>query len=821
MSCSDILFLISIGILIGSIILCFRKHKELPKESDSISPIYFLMGGVFCSAFLLFLPLYYHMYANSPNTCFHSVISSIHHAIQLFTVDADRDIIKECYEIVGSHIAKCHAFLLSFEYIIAPSLSASFILLFIKKSSPAIKYAMQRPTETHIFSELNEKSITLAESILNNRKKKKISIVFTDVFENNEETSFEQLKRAKGLGAICFKKDLLAFNPERRRKLDKIIFYVMGEDETENINHAIALSKKSYKNVEECKIYVFTTRDECEYLINQRDEKEPAKEDEERHPKIRRINEISSLIYHYLDEQGYDKLYRSTQALSPLTDGKKTWKAINAVIIGVGLHGTEMIKALSWFCQMEGYRLRIDAFDKDPLAEKRFFASCPGLMINHNTDWSSDDAICEINIHAGIDVTTNDFFKEIMSLGETTYVLISLGSDIMNIRTAIKVRTCFAQASVTTREQVKEKIKISNKEEDKRPTCKQKKEPEPEIEEQVVPIIQAIVYKTYESQNFTKLINYRAENYWIEFIGGITSTYKEEVIINSDLENRSKKIHKLYYEVDTFDEYEYYYRSSCAAAIHIKAIAQELAEHKYINKPLDKGLLLEIDMFLKVINLFAFKAGSNDCKCSKPQECPGQALFKWAKEVYKEIIYPITEKLDAFSWESWSKGELLPQERVDAINGKWSTNTEILGAYIKPLEDWNFLAYEYSGIKESFEAIKANKGEKEEFKGINQQILRNCVLNLMDYAKNNQSRLKRVLYYILLEEKLKEQEHRRWNAYMRSEGFIYNAKRFDLGKMHSDIRPYSELPSSEKNKDIHMDMICSQLKELLEENVSA
>ena len=74
---------------------------------------------------------------------------------------------------------------------------------------------------------------------------------------------------------------------------------------------------------------------------------------------------------------------------------------------------------------------------------------------------------------------------------------------------------------------------------------------------------------------------------------------------------------------------------------------------------------------------------------------------------------------------------------------------------------------------------------------------------------------------ILLEEKLKEQEHRRWNAYMRSEGFIYNAKRFDLGKMHSDIRPYSELPSSEKNKDIHMDMICSQLKELLEENVSA
>ena len=57
MSCSDILFLISIGFLIGSIILCVKKYKELPKESDSISPIYFLMGGVFCSAFLLCMAL--------------------------------------------------------------------------------------------------------------------------------------------------------------------------------------------------------------------------------------------------------------------------------------------------------------------------------------------------------------------------------------------------------------------------------------------------------------------------------------------------------------------------------------------------------------------------------------------------------------------------------------------------------------------------------------------------------------------------------------------------------------------------------------------
>ena len=430
----------------------------------------------------------------------------------------------------------------------------------------------------------------------------------------------------------------------------------MGEDETENINHAIALSQKCFKNVEDCKLYVFTTRDECEYLINQRDKKEPAKEEEGKRPEVRRINEISSLIYHYLDEQGYDKLYTTARVLPPSTKGDKTWKVINAVIIGVGLHGTEMIKALSWFCQMEGYRLRIDAFDKDPLAQKRFTASCSELMNNQNTRLSCEDAICEIKFHVGIDVTTDEFFEAIKSLNKpsepdkTTYALIALGSDIMNIRTAIKVRTCFAQAGVTTREQVKELEEGKS-----RPA---------------EPIIQAIVYKAYEcqtsesgaelhrrdnsvykeneSQNDTKLINYKKENYSIEFIGGIASTYQEKVIINSELEERAKKIHTLYYDEETFIEYEYFYRSSCAAAIHIKAIARELSEHKFtyasekpnelITESVDPNLLLQVDLFLKVINLFTFEPNSTGCKCSilqwkeKKDYCPGLELFNWAND---------------------------------------------------------------------------------------------------------------------------------------------------------------------------------------------
>ena len=51
-----------------------------------------------------------------------------------------------------------------------------------------------------------------------------------------------------------------------------------------------------------------------------------------------------------------------------------------------------------------------------------------------------------------------------------------------------------------------------------------------------------------------------------------------------------------------------------------------------------------------------------------------------------------------------------------------------------------------------------------------------------------------------------EQEHKRWNAYMRSEGYRYSgstdkATRNDLGKLHNNLVPYSYLAESETKKD--------------------
>ena len=44
-------------------------------------------------------------------------------------------------------------------------------------------------------------------------------------------------------------------------------------------------------------------------------------------------------------------------------------------------------------------------------------------------------------------------------------------------------------------------------------------------------------------------------------------------------------------------------------------------------------------------------------------------------------------------------------------------------------------------------------------------------------------------------------EHRRWNAYMRSEGFCYSPRRNDLAKTHNLLIPFDKLTEDEKRKD--------------------
>lgn len=102
---------------------------------------------------------------------------------------------------------------------------------------------MAQTKKHYIMSELNDKSIALAKSIYD--RQKSVVIVFTDVFEQNEEDDYELLMQARDINAICLKKDISHL--DFTNKKGDVEIFLIGNDESENVSKAVRITTEINK----------------------------------------------------------------------------------------------------------------------------------------------------------------------------------------------------------------------------------------------------------------------------------------------------------------------------------------------------------------------------------------------------------------------------------------------------------------------------------------------------------------------------------------------------------------------------------------------
>ena len=509
-------FLISVCILLLAIIFAVSVYFGKYKRGRFTTPFRIVFAGVFISVFICLLPINYNILLDVNNSLFKTFLFSIQNTLQVFSLDADNEIIRNNISCPDIWLSNAYSVFFSIIFVLAPVLTFGIILSFFKNVTAYFRYIIHYNGDMYIFSELNEKSLSLGRDIKNNHKR--AVIIYTDVFDNNDEVSFEQIEQAKEFHAILFKKDILALNLKIHSPKASIFLFTIGKDETENINQSLKLIE-SFKERENTRLYNFSTRIDSGLLLANADYGKL---------KVRRINEVRSIVNRILYDNG-EQLFNNARIIAG--DEKK----ITAVMIGLGGHGTEMLKALSWYCQMDGYHVDIHAFDIDDKAEEKFNAIAPELMSKEYNGVKIDgEAEYNIIIHSGFDVNTKSFIDEIYKLVDTTYVFVSLGSDEMNIKNAVELRRVF------------ERMRIN-------------------------PVIQSIIYNSDEKDALIGLKNYNGTPFNIEFIGDIKSSYSENVIMNSELERSALSRHLKWGKEEEFWRYEYNYNSSVASAIHMKA----------------------------------------------------------------------------------------------------------------------------------------------------------------------------------------------------------------------------------------------------------
>lgn len=498
------------------------------------------MIGVFLSAFVLLIPVYRQELADQENPFLRSLISSAHQAFQMFTLDADRDIVMRL-SVQDAWQSRCAYWILAAELIAAPLLTFAFVISFFEDFMDTLRFRLSRKRCVYVFSELNERSLALAGSVAGKGGRGN-AIAFAGVTDKDDGRMAALIGQAREMRAILLKKDILSIRCGTRKKL---YLFAIGESETANQILSLRLIDR-FRDRKNTWLYVFSSRVECELLLNQKDTGRMT---------VRRINPVQSLIYSHLYREGRQLFRAADQA------AKAGWPVnVHCLVIGLGQYGAEMLKALSWFCQMPGYRLEADACDIDPQAEEHFTAQCPELMSEaHNRTDLPGDACYRIRIHSGVDAASAAFEKELRGKSDICYAFVALGSDEANIRTAVALRTLFAGVGAY---------------------------------ESGVPIIETVVCQADEIQAINTAQDQNAAQdqdsalSQIRFINGADEMYSVDTVMQSDLKREAVQYHAHWAKTDEemksanrkLYRYGYYYRSSCSAVIHANALVGVLRD---------------------------------------------------------------------------------------------------------------------------------------------------------------------------------------------------------------------------------------------------
>ena len=729
----EICFWIGLGFFV--LIPCIGFYIRFKNIKEDVHYRYFLFAGILLSAIVWMIPIQWTSFSGKSDTFLHTIVTSINYVLQMFSLNANHDPLESFSPKLSPCLSKIYIYFISFDFLTAPLMTFSIVAMFFRNFTATINYLWHYRQDVHVFSDLNEKSLALANSIKNEHKD--ACIVFTNVSEEIEQKASHLIKKTRKIQAICYRKDILSTNLGVHSKRTQLKLYTINENEAINIEQSAQLIEK-YKKAVNSYLYVFTSRPECEYLLD----KKAGEKDENSRIITRRINVVSSLINRTLYENGCELLYDSASEGTP--------RKISVILIGLGQHGIEMLKSLVWFCQMYDYKLEINAYDKNPNVFNQLKLTCEELFEYQDSLCGKTDPGYLINVHPNTDTESIEFIHGMESITDPAYVFVALGDDETNIRTAINIRMIFEQMATIT-------------------------ESNPHIPKR--PRIQAIVYNSGESKILKNINNYKKQEYEIDFIGDIESSYTEKVLINSDLEIAAKAIHEEHGNADTFYDYEYYYRSSCASAIHNRAIAWQLKK-----TGLDENIIEKTVIWLKLAYHLCDLQNLPDLD-DKEQD----RLNSWATET-RALVDSLCTKVD-FCFSKWNDRTLISRE--------------LLQQKCKQVEELNKL---YNSFVPSFK--KQNDNPTKSFSLSSAELQSKNATTNFDPEET--------VYYFLLVVKLMMLEHQRWSAYMRSIGYKHGKKRNDLGKIHPDLCPFDKLQENEKVKDLHVQLLIKHHKQILE-----
>lgn len=394
---ADLSIIVSITCFLAGCVYTGYKRK-------SLNPLLF---GTAIAVFLIFVSFRLNNDQVNP-----SIISaSLFNTFRVFLFNEDLSFVLD-----GISDQRLHLYI-STLYVIAPVLLLGSLIAYLMELSSRIRlfFMRVRSREIFVFSEINEKSVLLAEDLNRSRQQKEICCVFAAAPEIIEGELYDLVDRAKKCRALMQKNSISELRWIKSMKKKNVNWVMISEDQMLNLQQAIAVNEL-YKSSHNGAVYVFSEQQEAEMLLDTM-EKDKLK--------IRRVSDRQSIVFKLFTEH-------------PLYDTGEN-KSIHVLIVGASDIGLECIKTAAWCGQMAGYKLKITCADNNQAAFEKLKLSCPELLEAYDI---------ELRI---TNLDSPELWDLIYENISATYIVVARASDDSNSQTAINIRSGYERINFNGR----------------------------------------------------------------------------------------------------------------------------------------------------------------------------------------------------------------------------------------------------------------------------------------------------------------------------------------------------------------------------------
>ena len=202
-------------------------------------------------------------------------------------------------------------------------------------------------------------------------------------------------------------------------------------------------------------------------------------------------------------------------------------KTISILIVGCGNIGKEFLRDSVWCSMLPNYKLKILVIDNNAdIIKEKINVEMPELLNNYDITFVNED------------IKSNKSIEMIKSNNDINYIMVSMENDDKNIETAIMLRRLFLR----------------------------------EFDRE--PIINLYIENDFKQEQVISLSNERGDSYKLNAFGSIDDLYRQNNIVDIELEKLAQQIHLTYDPLDKelkrYNSREYNKRTSRACALHIK-----------------------------------------------------------------------------------------------------------------------------------------------------------------------------------------------------------------------------------------------------------